>query len=152
MQLREAERLGWLELVTFDAEPTCWRRPAGPGRASLVVKPDAYVCVAVGDYEEHRFFEVDLGTESLNVISQKADLYVRYWHSGQEQRANGVFPQVLFLVSNEHRAELIVKELARQPADHWRLFQTRLLTDAVTAISGDSPRASPTLHARSSIN
>lgn len=143
VKVREAQRQGQLDLISFDAEPACWRRLSGPAGEVIIVKPDAYVCAGVGDFEEHRFIEVDLASESMTVIGQKADLYARYWYSGQAQHERGVFPSVLFLAPDEHRVAQIIKALARQPAEHWQLFQVGLLEDAVAAIVGDGPRAGP---------
>ena len=143
VRLREAEREGQLDLIAFDGEPACWRRFSGIGGEAIILKPDAYVCVGVGEFEQHRFIEVDLASESLSVISQKADLYARYWRSGHALQERGVMPKVLFLVPDALRAEQITKALARQPADHWQLFQVQLFEHAVAAIAGDGPRAGP---------
>ena len=143
VQLREADRTGAIDVIGFDAEPACWRRQRGRSGAALVVKPDAYVRVGVGDFEEYRFVEIDRSTESLSVIARKAEIYVDYWRSGDEQRRAGVFPQVLFLVQDEQRAEAVIKALARQPAEYWQLFQVRLASDVVDAICGNDPRAGP---------
>lgn len=119
-RLHEATRAGSLRLVEFQAEPACWRRPEG-GVSGFAVKPDAHVVVETGDWELHWFIEVDLGTESVSVIRRKADSYVRYWHTGTELHATGVFPRVLFTVPDEHRREKIVDTLSRVDPEAWQL-------------------------------
>ena len=139
VQLREAERTCELDLLDFDAEPACWRKHVDVGGSANVVKPDAYIRIGLGEFEEYRFVEVDLGSESLSVIARKAETYVDYWRSGHEQRRSGVFPQVLFAVPDEHRAEQIVTTLAVLPPDVWQLFAVRLRGDGAAAIVGSQP-------------
>jgi len=133
-QLRCAERADGFELTTFDSEPTSWRSFHGPGGARLTLKPDAFVITESGGYEDHVFVEVDLGTETTSRIIAKAKTYVGYYRSGREQHRSGLFPQVLWLVPDLARIELLSDALGRLPAEYWRLFQVRLLADAVDAI------------------
>lgn len=125
-------------LRTFHAEPRCWRRFSGPGGNPLVLKPDAYVVIDSGPYEDRYFIEMDCGTESLPRLTDKARLYARYWQSGREQAASGVFPLVLWLAPDPKRAEGIVHALARLPASDWRLFAVTTAERAVyQLIAGD---------------
>lgn len=135
VQLRCAERAGGFELTAFDSEPSCWRRFHGPGGARLTLKPDAFAVTESGGYEDHVFVEVDLGTETTSRIVTKAKTYVGYYRSGREQHHSGLFPQVLWLVPDSPRLELLSSTLGRLPAEYWRLFQVRLLADAVDAIT-----------------
>jgi hypothetical protein len=134
VRLRETERLHRLNLVAFDAEPQCWRR-YNNGATSEIVKPDAYLCVVVGDYEEHRFVEVDLATESRRQLLAKAATYVDYWTTEHEQTKRGVFPQVLFIVPSPERRSQIVDVLSSLPAEQWRLFAVMTLGEAITNLS-----------------
>jgi hypothetical protein len=134
VRLREAEAAKQIELIRFDAEPAAWRWDDNSGQPS--VKPDAYVAVGVGRYEEVRFLEVDLATESQAVIRRKANAYVDYWQTDSEQLANDIFPGVLFLTENRERSAAIVKTLATLPADTWQLFQVGELDRAVPLITG----------------
>ncbi len=136
VELREAERGGSLELLSFDAEPACWRLYLGLGGETSTLKPDASVAVGVGAFEEHAFVEVDLGTESLSVIRRKAEAYVRYWQTGREQSMRGVFPRVLLLVTSERRRELLVKTLTGLPAEHSHLFVVAKFSGAVGVLAG----------------
>jgi len=45
VQLREAARSNVLELLDFDAEPTCWRG-SRDGPRLVTLKPDAFVRLA----------------------------------------------------------------------------------------------------------
>ena len=63
VQLRELEDEARVEVERFDAEPRCWRFFGGPGGSRLVLKPDAFVMTAVGDYVDSWFIELDRATE-----------------------------------------------------------------------------------------
>lgn len=135
-RLREAERDGGFLLSIFDTEPACWRRFVGGGGAAVVLKPDAYVVTATDGYEDHVFVEVDLATETRPRLLSKARRYIDYYRSGREQARGGVFPQVLWLVPDRRRAELVVDALSRLDADYWVLFQVGTLAEAVAAVLG----------------
>lgn len=105
VQLVEACRGGAADLLTFDAEPACWRRHSGAGGEPLMLKPDAYVQVGTGDIERSAFLEVDLATESPNTVHRKCLAFVAYWRSGIEQREHSVFPLVVWLVPDSRRLD-----------------------------------------------
>jgi hypothetical protein len=109
-------------LTTYDTEPSCWRSYFGPGGAPATLKPDAFVVLDLGRFEDRFWIEMDLATESGPRITTKAWAYVRYWQSGREQAASGIFPQVLWITTSETRRALMVAALTRLPAEHWRLF------------------------------
>lgn len=136
VRLLEAERGGQLQVLDFEAEPGCWRFLTGPGGEAVVLKPDAFVRIGVGEFEEHAFVEVDRGTESTRALGIKLDRYRAYWASGREQRANDVFPRVLWLVPDAKRWDQLMDVAGRQPADAWRLFKVARFEDAVRALSG----------------
>ena len=79
--LTETCRDGSAELVAFDGEPSCWRTYTGSGGEVAIVKPDAYVCVGVGEIERSTFVEIDLATESPNTVYRKCQAFVSYWRS-----------------------------------------------------------------------
>lgn len=139
VQLVEADRAGHVELVRFDSEPVCWRRFIGPGGASAVVKPDAYVVTAADDDEFHRFLEVDRSTESVKTIERKLVAYRQLWMSGVEQERHGVFPQILITVPDERRRAVIAQACRRQPKEAQGLFDVRVWTDALRVLSGGEP-------------
>lgn len=113
---------GLTTLSTFDAEPRCWRNFAGPGGAPVVLKPDAFVTIDSDQYEDRYFIELDRSTESTTRLASKLRLYLRYWQSGREQDATGVFPLVLWIVPDQRRLGQLVEVLGRLPAEHWQLF------------------------------
>ncbi|CAN5408670.1 replication-relaxation family protein [soil metagenome] len=121
VQAAEAARSGRLELLAWEGEPTCWRT-WGAG----VLKPDASLVVAVDEFEDHYFIEVDRATESSTTVARKAAAFDRYYATGIEQQRLGLFPQVLWLVPTARRRDQVIDALARRPAEHWRLHQVRL--------------------------
>jgi hypothetical protein len=122
-------------LITFDTEPVCWRRFAGPHGARLTLKPDAYVVVAAGEYEDHYFIEIDRGTESLPRIDAKLRYYVRYWTSGREQAASGVFPRVVWLAPDDRRVEQLCNAVGALGPTERALFDVRLAANAVACMT-----------------
>jgi hypothetical protein len=135
--LQETARHGAIDLLTFESEPACWRRWYGSAGEQLILKPDAYVVVGSGEYEYASFVEVDRSTESLSVIRRKSLAYIAYWRAGNEQRSNGIFPQVVWLVPNERRRAAIVDLLSSLDAETWQLFRVGLVDEAVRLLSGD---------------
>ncbi len=53
-------RDGRAELLAFETEPACWRRFTGSGGQLITLKPDAYVRIGLGEYEQRAFLELDL--------------------------------------------------------------------------------------------
>jgi len=113
VHLRETAHV---ELLAFETEPTCWRSFPGAAGRTINLKPDAYLAWAIGEWELNAFLEVDRATEHPGRIARKAEQYVRYWRTGSEQRRNEVFPTVLWLVTNERRAEVLRAVLADHDA------------------------------------
>ncbi len=127
---------GEVELLNFDVEPDCWRRHSDALGGRTLLKPDAYVRLGVGAYEDRYFVEVDLGTESRPVIARKARAYIEYYASGQEQAGSGVFPRVVLLTNTEERRVALADICSRLPAEHWRLFTVGRLDKAGDMLSG----------------
>jgi hypothetical protein len=130
-----AERAGTFERVDFASEPGCWRSFFGLGGERIVLKPDAYVRLRLGRYEDRWFVEVDMGTEPRSTIARKAEFYRRYRQSGTEQAKVNVFPRVLFVVPDDARKEVITEVLSRQPADAWQLFVVARMDEAVSRLA-----------------
>jgi hypothetical protein len=145
VRLHERDRTDGWSLVHFDAEPACWRRYSGPGGANLILKPDAFTLTENDEYEDRAFIEIDRATEALPRITEKAKAYVRYWQSGREQEASGLFPRVLWVVPDQARLAQLVDRLILLPAEHWQLFAVatsataaeQIMTGAITAISAE---------------
>lgn len=122
VRLMEVERSGSADLLAFHAEPACWRHFTGSGGELVIVKPDAYARVGVGDLERSAFIEVDLATETLPTILQKCLRYVGYWRSGVEQQRYGVFPLVVWLVPSQQRLDRIRGAIGRLAVEAQDLF------------------------------
>lgn len=133
---RERERAGDLDLLAFDVEPDCWRGSLDALGARTTLKPDAFLRVGVGAYEDRWFVEVDLGTESRTVLAGKLQAYLDYFHSGSEQDTHGVFPRVLLLTVAEARKAAIVNLCAGLPDEYWPLFAVNLLERGLDVIAG----------------
>ncbi|QII04367.1 hypothetical protein BH93_02405 [Rhodococcoides fascians A25f] len=122
------------ELLSFDPEPTCWRRYPAPHGGVSVLRPDAYVRVADTDYEDAFFVEIDRATESLTTIRAKCQAYAAYWRSGTEQASAGVFPKVVWIVPSEHRAHGIRRTISRLNQAEQQLFTVTTEADALSAL------------------
>ncbi len=137
--LLERSRTGQSELLEFQAEPACWRRFSGIGGQAVTLKPDAFVRLAVGDYEVTAFIEQDMATESLPTIVRKLGVHIDYWRSGQEQHEHGVHPRVWWLVPDAARLKAIGRAIGRVPAEARQLFEvvlTEQAADQLTQLPG----------------
>jgi hypothetical protein len=119
--LTELDRHGRIELLELVAEPACWRI-YGDGQSRVSLKPDSYVRLGVGEYEDSYFIEVDMGTEGSRAIDNKLEAYLAYYRSGLEQREHGVFPSVLWLAPDAERAGVIENGITRLAQDERTLF------------------------------
>jgi hypothetical protein len=107
--LIEADRLGQVELLEREAEPACWRRYRRHSVQQAVLKPDSYLRLGLGEYEDSYFVEVDMGTEGSRALDTKLRDYLAYAASGQEQAERGVFPKVLWTTPDAERADAIAR-------------------------------------------
>jgi hypothetical protein len=135
VQLVESSRSDHIDLAQFDAEPTCWRHYTGQGGESVILKPDAYVRLEIGEFERSSFVEVDLGTESLPTIQRKCERFITYWHQGVEQQWRGVFPKVVWLVQNDRRGDHIADVIRKMTTDAQSLFEIGLLSTGSQTLS-----------------
>lgn len=138
VQLRQAERAGRLELLAFDTEPECWRTYMRLGGATRVLKPDAYVRLGVGEFEDSFFIEVDLASERRGQLTRQHHAYSEYFRAGVEQTRTGVFPGVLWLVPDAKRAALLEDIQRRLPEQARRLFMVATFDRALEAFGGGS--------------
>jgi hypothetical protein len=118
VRCQEAEAQSQLKVLEFSIEPGCWRR-----YGSGLLKPDANLVLASGDFEYHAFIEMDCATESSSTIVSKAQAYERYYRTGLEQQRLGLFPQVVWVVPTQKRLAQLVEVLSRRPAESWRVNQ-----------------------------
>lgn len=111
------ERTGTIQLLDWGLEKTI-----GDARADL------YVDLGIIEHRKRvkYFLEVDLSTESLKRIEEKAQTYIRAYQASQEE----VFPYVAFLVPDDHRKDEIVRVLGRLGKER-ELFRCHLLSDGV---------------------
>lgn len=136
VRLIEASRRRYLDVLTYVTEPRTWRRFIGAGGGRSVLKPDAYLLSASGDFEDRWFIEVDRATESPATLDAKLRTYRQYWRSGLEQpRHRGVFPKVLYLVPNDARLAVVKAAIGRQPAETEALFAACRFDQAVERIA-----------------
>jgi hypothetical protein len=133
--LVEADRSRRVELLELAAEPACWRSYGGTHGQRCTLKPDSYVRLGAGAYEDSYFIEVDMGTEGSRALERKLRDYLAYEASGIEQAARGVFPKTLWLAPDAERAKAIEDCIARLLRSARELFAVALFTDAVRAVS-----------------
>lgn len=137
--LTEADRSRRLELLELSAEPVCWRSygRVGTQRADTL-KPDSYLRLGAGEYEDSYFIEVDMGTEGSRALDGQLSRYLAYETSGREQHGRGVFPRTLWLAPTRQRANAIQGCIDRLPSAARGLFDVVLFTDLLDAITDDS--------------
>lgn len=135
VRLVERARTGNAELLVFTSEPRCWRPFAGLAGQAVILKPDAYVRLGVGEYEISAFLEVDLDSESLPTIARKMAAYVAYWRSGIEQQHFGIFPKTWWLVPDAARLAAISRTIRRLSAEAQPLFAVCLLSEAADRLT-----------------
>jgi len=135
VRLREAERAGRLELVELQGEPECWRSYPGGLGVQAWLKADAFVVIGVGEWEERAFVEVDRATHGRTALRRKAGVYLDYLRSGQEERAAGVLPRVLWIVPGEARRQVLEELIARLPGPAGELFTVAVMDEAVDVLT-----------------
>ncbi len=145
MQLIETERAGRFELVAFESEPDCWRPLAGAYGRADTLKPDAFVRLGLGEFEECSFIEVDCGTTGRGALTRKCHRYVAYYQSGIEQAESGVFPRIVWLTTNQARVRLLVEVCASLAPEHWQLFSVGTADKAIGLLSGEAAKDSAVL-------
>ncbi len=136
VRLRAVERAGRVELLDFDGEPACWRRYTRLGGAAGVLKPDAYIRLGVGDFEDSVFAELDMGSEHRGQLARQHHAYGEYFRSGVEQSKTGLFPVVLWIVPDRRRLALFEDIKRSQPAQIRRLFRIATSEQAVDVLCG----------------
>lgn len=138
----EATRVGAAELVRLDTEPRCWRRYLTTTGVAQWLKPDLHVITAGGDFEDHAFVEVDLGTEHRPQLLAKARAFQRYRATQAYQDRHGVFPLVIWAVPDTARQQFLQAAFAADTALDPGLF--RVVTDPGTlAALGLEPATAP---------
>jgi hypothetical protein len=134
--LVEADRSRVIELLALDGEPACWRSYGGVGGQRDTLKPDSYVRLGVGAFEDSYFIEVDMGTEGSRALQRKLRDYMDYHASGVEQTGRGVFPKTLWLAPTPKRASVIETCIARLPQSSRELFAVAPFAEILTTLTG----------------
>lgn len=141
VDLKAREWGGRLEILTFNAEPGCWRTYTRLGGAAGVLKPDAYVRLGVGDFEDSLFIEVDLGSEHRGQLTRQHRAYHEHYRAGVEQAKTGLYPGVLWIVPDAKRAALLAAVQRDLPAPARRLFSVTTADRALDLLCGDTQAA-----------
>jgi hypothetical protein len=126
VQLREAEAAGLVELLEFLAEPAAWQRTTALG----TLKPDAYLLIAGGEFEDAWWIEVDLATESRATLRRKLNLYLLAAQAGVTG-PHKMLPRVLVTVPDLRRLAVVRELLAELPPLVKRLILVTLHNQAV---------------------
>lgn len=111
VDLTLAARKHELELLSVETEPGCWRSFTQGLSGRDVLRPDLFVAVGLGDFEDRWFIEMDLATESTTTVVRKCHTYHAYHGAGVEQAKHGVFPRVLWIVPHDRRKVQLQKAL-----------------------------------------
>lgn len=125
------------QLARFDAEPAAWRRFYGQGGVPATLKPDAFVIVNNGVFEDRFFLEVDRATEPTTRLAGKAKVYVDYWQTGREQAQHGVFPLVIWVVPDERRVQQVGATMTRVAKTGLELFSVVTKDDVLAKLLAD---------------
>jgi hypothetical protein len=99
------------------------------------LRPDLHVVTATGDYEDHAFLEIDLGNEHLPQVINKCRQYVAYRHTGIEQQQHGVFPAVLWVTTDQQRADRLRRAIQECFGREDGLFRVLVAADLVGAMT-----------------
>lgn len=101
----DASRRNMFDLLDIQTEPATWCSFQKGLSGTEILKPDLFVALGVGDYEDRWFIEIDRATESSVAVLRKCRTYLDYRATGVEEREHDVFPRVLWAVPHERRAE-----------------------------------------------
>jgi hypothetical protein len=138
VNLHAAAGRGELDLIEIQTEPTSHRAFLGAWGARLWVRPDLFVRVGVGALEDRWFIEVDLGTEHAGTLAAKVDRYLAHYRSGTEQSEHGVYPRVLWSVTDERRAAQIRTVLRRLPEEAAAMFSVCLSGELAEMLASEA--------------
>lgn len=137
-RLYEADLAGDLDLIELETEPRSWRAFVGLMGARLVLKPDLFVRIGSGAFEDRWWVEVDLATEAGPAVLSKAKVYLSHFRSGEEQRRQGVYPRVVWAVPDKRRAEQVTNALNELSPGVGRLFSVWLYDEVVGRFASEA--------------
>jgi hypothetical protein len=130
----EADRSRRIEVIELVAEPACWRVYGGVQGQRTTLKPDSYVRLGVGPYEDSYFIEVDMGSEGSRALERQLGIYAAFHASGQEQVERGVYPRTLWLAQDARRVSVIEGCIGALPAESQELFQVAIFAEAISVL------------------
>lgn len=133
-----AAKDGDCQLLRYEVEPACWRNLAAYGNNDTL-RPDLLLLLARGDMEWHWFIEVDLGTEHGPAVTRKCQQYLRYFQTGREQAAHGIFPRVAWLTTTTDRVERL-RQVCKETSPDLPLFEVGLLGTPLPTLLPDEAR------------
>lgn len=137
MDVTLASRHGTFEILSCQSEPRCWREFSGAiGR--MFLRPDLFLALGVGDYEQRWFLEIDRGSEHLPALLRKCRIYDAYYRSGKEQATHGIHPQVCWIMPDNKRSARLGAAIAHDHRLTKELFVTATFEDALGVLSGGS--------------
>jgi len=136
--LIEGDRSRRFELLELSPEPSCWRSYDGTLGQRATLKPDSFVRLGLGPYEDSYFVEVDRGTEGSRALEGKMQAYAAYHRSGREQASRDVFPKVLWLATSQRRIAAIADVASRQSREARPLFAVASFNDALAVMTADT--------------
>lgn len=140
VQLTELEHAGQLRITRVQTEPDCWRRVLEPGGQARFLRPDLFITLRVGAYDDAWFLEADCDTENPAEVIQKCYRYQRYQATGTEQATLGVFPAVCWIVPTLKRAEQLRRYLDANPGLDPRVFTVCTVDEFASRMtSGPTP-------------
>lgn len=136
--LEEAAHEGHIEALSVTHEPEAWRRFTGPHGERSVLRPDLFVQYATADLEHLWFIEIDRDTEHRPAIATKCHQYLAYLRSGIEQHRTGVFPQVLWSVPSQRRADHLSDLIQGLPEPATDLFVVATTNTTLATLIGET--------------
>ena len=110
-----------ISLDQVDTEPGCWR-PYSHHGSTVHLKPDLFLAMKCGEYEDRWFIEIDLATESPATILKKCERYYDYYRTNLEQRKHGVFPAIIWIVPDKARKEVLQTTIAKANQKNTKMF------------------------------
>lgn len=88
---------------------------------------DAFIEYQVGNNVKLMFLEADRATETLQMITDKLEVYQKEYESGHYQKRFGIFPEVIFVTSTDARKRSLGRLLPKYP------FRSKVMTDTELA-------------------
>lgn len=132
-----ASRQGAFEILSCQSEPRCWREFSGLG-GRMFLRPDLFLALGVGEWEQRWLIEIDRGSEHLPALLRKCRLYDAHYRSGKEQAVHGLHPQVCWIMPDEKRAARLQAAIAHDLRLTKALFVTTTFEQGLLTLSGGS--------------